>query len=66
MSSNQSSKITGVIVTHRVIAEPCNVTLVTTVKENRATCCPVGAVDEVPLCERPSIGEVEVVQLMET
>lgn len=66
MNSNRGSKITGLITAHRVIAEPCYVTLITTVKENRATCYPVGAVDEVPLCERPAIGEVKVVQLMGT
>lgn len=66
MSSNRGSKITGVIATYRVIAEPCYVTLITTVKENRATSYPMGAVDEVPLCKRPAIGKVEVIQLIGT
>ena len=51
---------------YRVIAEPCNVTLVTTIEENRSTLGPVRAVDEVSLSKCPAVSKVEVVQLMET
>jgi len=51
---------------YRVIAEPCDVSLVATVKENRPTWHPVRAVDEVPLGEGPVISKVEVVQLLGT
>lgn len=54
----------GVIGAYRVIAEPSNVTLITTIEENRSTRYPVRAVDEVSLGERPAIGKVEMVQLM--
>lgn len=63
---NRGSEIVGVIGAYRVIAEPCNVTLITTIEENRSTWHPEGAVDEVPLGERPAISKVEMVQLMRT
>ena len=58
--------IVRVIDPYRVIAEPCNVTLVTTIEENRSTFGPVRSVDEVSLSKCPGVSKVEVVQLMET
>lgn len=63
---NGARRDSVVIGAYRVIAEPCDVSLVATVKEYRPTWRPVRAVDEVPLEEGPVISKVEVVQLVGT